>query len=52
MLQSSMFNAQCVIQYRMLQSTMFRDVSKTTAKSEMELFVIKGNGWKSQIASS
>ena len=47
MLQCSMFKAQCI--YRMLHSTMFRGISRTTTKSEMELFVIKENGWKSKI---
>ena len=44
-----MFKAQCIIQYRILQSTMFKCVSRATTECEMELFLIKDNGWKSHI---
>lgn len=44
-----MFKAQSIIQYRILQSTMFKGVSRATTECEMELFLIKDNGWKSQI---
>ena len=47
-----MFKAQCIIQYRILQSTMFKCVSRATTECEMELFLIKDNGWKSHILVS